>query len=436
MPVLEELGPMLTAVVAAILAIAADIIIKAIGDSIGKVGIGPVTFNIGSFFANKASDVINWAISNLDQYFSDIGNWFIGHILVLQQLGGAAVSAIGHAFDYSDHIVQVVVPNAISAAESAAGKHAQSLVDGVERDLTSDYNTLTNTLKGDVKAIDSTISNDVTSLTNLVSKSVTTGVAKAEGYTDDAINTLTGVVKHDLTVAENYTDNSVGALSRTLGQQLSNLTDTVANNLTKAEDYAKAQATTVYQEVEGDLTQTTKTLTAGITTAVGLAQTGIADAAADLSTAEKFTTGAVNTGVSDAEQFASQAAGAAASTAGGALQDAFGGLYTDLTGQALAVNGDLSTVEGLIAGAILTSVGAIAARVAKLEECSVGVCDDSPNNFGSLLKDALGFVEFAGVGAFLAQLISDPTGAANEYGGAVQGFIDLGEKGLHDLLSL
>lgn len=436
MPVLEDLGPTVVALMAALIAISADVLIWAIGQALGSVGIGPVKFNIGNFFANKASAVLNWCIHNADVYFDTLGNWFIGHILAIEQLGGAAVSAIGHAFDSLDHIVTSVVPNAISAAESAAGKHAQSLVNGVEDDLTKDFNTLTDTLKGDVKTIDSTIKADVTNLTNLVSKSVTAGVATAEGYTDTIHDTINRFVNKSVGDAESIAAGATADLARAVGGQLSTLEDTVAKNLTAAESFATAAANTVYREVEGDLSSTAKTLQQGISTATGLANTAISTAATDLTKAETFTTTKVGQAVTDTEQFASNAAGAAASTAEQALEGALGGIYTDLTGKALAVNGDLSTAEGLIAGAILTAVGSVAARVAKIEECYVGNCDSAPFNFTKLLNDALGLAEFAGVGVFLAGLINNPGGAEQEYAGAIADLFSGGQSALDALLSI
>lgn len=436
MPVLVALGPWVISLVAALLAIAADLIIRAIGNAIGKVGIGPVTWDVGNFFASKAEAVVNWAVSNLDQYFDDAANWFIGHILVLQQLGGAAVSAITHLGDQVAHIVTGVVPNAISAAESSAGAHAQSLVNGVENDLKADFNSLTDTLKGDVKTINSTISGDVTNLKNLLTKSVAAGVSTAEGYTDTIHNTINGYIDKSVSDAEGIAAGATAALAKTIGSQLSNLTDTVAKNLTDAETYARAQANSIYQEVEGDLTSTAKTLQTGITAAQQEAISAITVAGQDLTTAEQVAATDAGNAVSSAESFAATAAGAAATTAEQALSGALGGIYTDLTGQALAVNGDLSTVEGLIAGAILTSVGAVAARVAKLEECSVGVCDDSPNNFGSLLNAALGLAEFAGAGLFLAKLISDPAGSEAAYSDVIYGLLNRGQQTFDALLTL
>jgi hypothetical protein len=436
MPALVALGPLILALVALALAIAADLMIRAIGNAIGKVGIGPVTWDVGSFFVGKAEAVLSWAIKNLDQYFSDAGNWFVGHIEVLQQFAGGVVQAIGHIGDQIAHIVTSVVPNAISAAESSAGAHAQALVNGVEDDLKADFNSLTDTLKGDVKTINSTISGDVTSLKNLLTKSVAAGVSAAEGYTDTIHNTINGYIDKSVSDAEGIAAGATAALAKTIGSQLSNLTDTVAKNLTDAETYAKAQATNVYQEVEGDLTSTAKTLQTGINAAQNEAISAITVAGQDLTTAEQVAATDAGNAVSSAESFATQAAGAAATTAEQALSGALGGIYTDLTGQALAVNGDLSTVEGLIAGAILTSVGAVAARVAKLEECSVGVCDDSPNNFGSLLNAALGLAEFAGVGVFLAKLISDPAGAEAQYSDLIGGLFSSGQSAFDALLSL
>lgn len=436
MPVLDDLGPVVVALMAALIAISADVLIWAIGQAIGKVGIGPVKFDIGNFFASKASAVLDWCIHNADVYFDTLANWFIGHILTIEQLGGAAVSAIVHLGDQIAHIVTSVVPNAISAAESAAGAHAQSLVNGVERDLTGDFNTLTDTLKGDVKSIDSAIKTDVTNLTNLVSKSVTAGVAAAESYTDTVHDAITKFINKSVSDAETIAAGATADLARAVGGQLSTLEDTVAKNLTAAEGFATAAANTIYREVEGDLSSTAKTLQQGITAASTEAQTAITTAGQDLTKAEDFTTTKVGQAVTTTEQFASNAAGAAASTAEQALEGALGGIYTDLTGKALAVNGDLSTVEGLIAGAILTAVGSVAARVAKIEECYVGNCDDAPFNFSSLLKAALGFAEFAGVGAFLAQLVDNPAGAEQAYAGLVGGAFNAGQVGLEDLLRL
>jgi len=358
------------------------------------------------------------------------------HALVFDQAFGAAVQAVSHLGDQIAHIVNTSIPNAISAAEANAGATTARAIQGVESAISKAAGDTVGALSGvdaqiyqDIGKIENTIASN---LKAAVGAAVTTTEHYADGLYTDAKNYADTQVK----TAEGLATAAVDALGRTLGQQLSNLTQTVADNLTAAENFAKAQANTVYNEVEGDLSTTAKALSTEASAAESLAQTAINTAASDLTTAENYAASQASAAASAGRGAAAAAGAAAASTAEQALEGALGGIYTDLTGKALAVNGDLTTAEGLIAGAILTAIGSVAARVSKLEECSVGVCSDSPNNFGNLLQDALGLATFAGLGGFLAYAIQHPAAAENQYADAIGALFSTGENAFQDILNL
>lgn len=436
MPALVGLAPLVVALMAALLAIAADLIIRAIASQLPKINLVVATIKLGDIFANIATSVVNWCIGNLDKYFDDIANWFVGHALVFDQALGAVVQAVSHLGDQIAHIVTHVIPNAIKAAESAAGAVTAKAISDVELAISKAAKDTGQALTGvdaqiykDVSAIEGGIANDIKAAAGAA-------VHTAESYTDGAITTVTHYIDHEIGDAEAIAAAATTALAKTLGGQLSALANTVAQNLDTAEQYAKAQASSVYNQVESDLAGAEATLGAGITAAQKAASAAAQAAASDLTTAEQFATSQVASGVATAEQFASTAAAGAATDAEQALEGAFGGLYQDLTGQSLANEGDLSATLGLVAGAILTAVGSVAARVAAIEECYVGVCSTNPNNFTNLLQDALGLISGVSVFAFLAELVQDPAGAEAKYADVIGGTFTAGQSLFDSLLSL
>jgi hypothetical protein len=210
----------------------------------------------------------------------------------------------------------------------------------------------------------------------------------------------------------------------------------VKDNLVTAEQYAVAQANGAITTAEGFTTTIGKTLTTDINAVAFQASQALTGAEATLggeittaeqtaATATKALTTTVTTDI-----------GAVTGDIGTEIGQALGGVYDDITGAAQAVSGDLSSIEGLLAGAITASIAGVLARVVALEKCSVSACEGGNNNFGDLLKAALGFAEFAGVGAFLAQLIDNPAGAEAQYAGLIQGAWNDGQHGLDALLSL
>jgi hypothetical protein len=412
--VLVELGPFILALLAAVCAIAADFLIKAIGNAIGKVGIGPVTWNIGAFFVGKADAIVSWALDNGKQYFQDLANWVTGHEYLFRTFAGAVVAAVNHLGDQIAHIVNTSIPNAISAAEAAAGKHAQELVNGVEKDLTADYNKLTSALAGDVKTIDGVISKDVTDLTNLVSKSVSAGVSTAEKYADNEIGDLRNYVDDQIGKAEGIAAAALASAVKTIGSQIANAASTAHSELVNAES-----------TLEADISAAAKT------------------AAANLSTAEQAIGGEISTVASQAAQEVAGAeaqAQAEVTSLGSSLASTIsadvGTLTGDITGTAQALEGDLSSLQTVLEAAISGAIAGVLTRVAKLEECSVGVCDDSPNNFSSLLQDALGIADFAAFAVFVAGAINSPGQAADEFETAAKGLYSDADSLLDSLLSL
>lgn len=502
MPLLIGLEPLIQSLMVALLALAADLVMRAIGNGIGSVGIGPVNWNIGKFFTDKADAVVNWVLGSLWPMFKNLGDWFLGHSIVFMDLAGAVVSAVQHLGDQVDHIVTVSIPNGIRAAEAAAGAHAQGLINTAEdkiadayraaaggfdeasrwawehadhaadnignnilgavshgvdsainytdgristldRELTqaiADARTavegeLTDVKKALTKTIGdlaNTVAGDYQSALSIAQGDATTALTTAKGLITQARTDLTNIAAADANTVQDHLNSAVDTINATVDK----LTGTVSSDFTAAENFATSQVAQGLQDVTDVLTGTAATVGGAIeAAAAGVANTvagQVAGVANQAAAAEAGLQTQIGQAVAGAQQDANNALDAAEAAVGGAL----GKIYTDVTGQALAYNGDLSSIAGTLGIALAGALAGVTARVAKLEQCSVGVCDDSPNNFSNLLQAALGVADMAAVFTFLSQLVSDPAGAEQQYAGLIQGLYTQGHDLFDQLLNL
>lgn len=455
---LAGLAECAAAAVALLFAIAAYVLLQAIGRALPHISVGPVSFNPGGWFISLGEDVAHWIVTLArDQwaFMRDLFNitaWLFDHAF------NATADAISHAFDYADHIVTSTIPGAIGdlrrdvqgyiAAAIGAAAHAIStgaddigravahvvaggvteaehyadhaisaLHDAVRHEIADAVSTV----EGDIHDLKVQLTRSISDLSDTVAADYHSALAAAQADATAALNTARGLIQDAKTEAENIAAADLAKVQgllqsaiNTTNATVDKLTGTVAADFTQAEQYAQAQVAAGVKTVTDELDSTAKALSSSIATAAAAAQAGIA--------------GAVQAAQADAN--------AALGKAEGVIEGALGGIYTDLTGKAIALNGDLSAIEGLLAGAITGAIAGVVARVAHLEKCSVGVCEDSPNNFGNLLHDALGLASMAGVGVFLAELIHDPKAAEQKYADVVGGLFNTGQSALDTLLSL
>lgn len=431
-----DLAAIMTAILATILGCAAVVLVKALAACIPNVDVGPVHIHPGTWFSGIANDVERWITNQVSAAWGDLGDLFHLTAKVISDTVGAVVSAVTLHAEQIAHIVTTVVPNAINAVEAEAGKELNAARKAIEGDITTAKTDLTNLIKGDVNSVVKTITAEGYGIAGDIKDAVTSGVTKAEGYADGLKVTIEGDITQARKDAEGYADSAVGTLAKTIGTQLGNLTKTVADNLTTAEQYAVAKANGAISTAEDFTTTIGKTLTTDINAVASDASkaltTAVSGVEGDITAAKTAVEGQVTSLAGTVTTDITTVTGDITTDIGKAL----GGVYDDILNGAGAYTGDLSGIVGLIAGAITVPLAAVAARVAKLEECSVGVCEGSPNNFSSLLKDALGFVEFAGVGGFLAEVINNPATAEQKYADVIGGAFNGGQKALQDLLSL
>lgn len=480
MPVaLGGLAGVAVALLAALLAISVWVLMRAIGNSIGNIRIGPFVAHVGSWFAGIGNSVANWIVDQVRDSWSELTNWFLGHAYLITQLSREVVNVTRHLGDQIAHIVNVVIPDAVNSAGNYADRQITTAISEVHAEVRNAHDAISQALS----AADRSIYEAVARVRSTVAgdlKSIASHVADvAQNYTDGAVHDLRKWTEHGISDAESTAAKATSDLAKKIGGEISDLSDTVARNLRTAESYALAQATRVegiaakeFKDAEdyarqqaadalaeaekgiaaareyaaGQAADALKTatdeistakdaLSKGIAAADTLAQTAINNAAADLTAAEQYAAGQASSAESAAVTAGTAAASQALGTAVGTLQDALGGVYTDLTGKAIAAGGDLSTIEGLLAGAITGAVAAVATRVTSLERCAVTTCD-GPNQLSGLLQGLLGLAEFAGVGAFLAELIDNPEKAVGEYAGAIEGTYSAGQSALQALLSI
>ena len=458
MPAVAGLAEMFAAAVALLFAIGAWVLLKAIGSGLPNFSVLGVGINIGHWFENLANHVANWIVNTARGQWAFMRDMFNVTAWLFDHAFNATANAISHAFDYADHIVTVVIPHAVAGGVADARHTAHDLFNTAEADIGSvagrvdtlvtrtvphaittaeDYTDKAisdlhrkvdraiadaiNGVESDLHDVKTTLTRSIGSLADTVAADFVQAKAIAQADATAALNTATDLIGQAKTEIENVAQadaNKVQALLQTaidsLTGTVTNLTGTVAQDLTAAEQYAKQQVADGVQAVTNQLASTAASLQASISAAAAAATAGIQHA------------------VETAQQDATAALG----TAEGAVAGALGDIYTDLTGKALAYNGDLASIAGSLGLALAGSIAGVVARVATLEKCSVGVCETSPNNFGKLLKDALGIAEFAGVGGFLTELIDNPKAAEQKYADVIAGTVTTGQHAFDALLSL
>lgn len=412
--VLVDLGAFAVAGLCLLAAVALTYIIKAMASALPNLSILGVGLNLAKIFRDAGDDIVSWIVDNTKQFWHDIEGWVLGHAYLLDSAFGAVVQAIVTHAGFIAHIVTEVVPNAIRATESYVGRELVSLRNTVEGDIRSATTKVEHILDGDVRALYSTISTDVSTLEGDITRAVTKGVATAEHYADDAIGALRAYVDRSVADAETLASRALADARTQIGVAIAGVAATAAHDLAGAENSLEAEINAAARTAAQDLAGAERTIGTEITGAEAQAKTALQQAV-----------GALTGEITGAERELE-----------GQIGQAVGTLTGDITGQAQAFTGDLSHLQTVLQAAIAASMAGVIARVAKLEECSVGVCSDSPNNFGSLLKDALGLADLAGVGVFLAEVIDHPATAETAYKDTIEGLYSTGRSAFDTLLSL
>lgn len=234
----------------------------------------------------------------------------------------------------------------------------------------------------------------------------------AIGHLGDQIAHIVNTVIPDaIRAVERDLGGAVNSLERTIARDATRAADDLAHDISKV-------ARSIYTSERGIVSELDHAIKSAVSTGVDEAVSEADRAIADL---RSYVDAKVSEAVGHVE---------------GDITHAIDGVYDDLARVASGEVADARSIAAVVAAVAALPIAGILARVAKLERCSVGVCEDSPNNFSNLLNDALGLASFIGVGAFLAQVINDPAAAEQAYAGAIQGVYTAGQSALDDLLSL
>lgn len=412
--VLVDLGAFAVAGLCLLAAIALTYIIKAIASALPNLSILGVGLDLAKIFRDAGDSIVNWVVDNTKQFWHDLESWVAAHAYLLDTFAGAVVQAVSHLGDQIAHITTEVVPNAIRAAEAQAGKELNAAINGVETAIADAYHSTANALTGvdrqiyeDVAGIESTIANNLKA-------AVSHAVDTAESYTDTAIGDLRKYVDKSVSDAESIASKALADARTQIGAAIAGVASTAASDLATAENTLEAQISAAARTAASDLATAEKTIGGEITGAEQQASAALNQAVGSL-------TGEISS---------------AESTLQGEIGQAVGTLTGDIASEAQAFAGDLSNLQSVLQAAIAASIAGVVARVAKLEECSVGVCEDSPNNFSNLLQNALGLISLAGVGEFLATAIDHPADATSEFADTIEGLYQTGQDAFHQLLNL
>jgi F0F1-type ATP synthase membrane subunit b/b' len=455
---LAPLAVMMAAALAALMTFGIVTLIHALGRLLPNFSILGVGVKLGQWFDDLAHPLVDLLVQWTNSEWNTVG--WCWHIIasIFSTIFGEAVSAIDHIGGQIAHLFTATIPQAVAHAIGDAHAYGDRIVHAmsvaVEHDLHKAIGVLNRSVADALQAVEHTAARDLHVTEQALSHDITAAKHLVEGEVHDLKVSLgRQIASLERTVAADYHDALRAARSDAAGA-LSTARGLISQAKTEAENVAQADATRVQDLLQqaidttnGTVTRLTGTVATDLTAAERYAQGQVAQGVAGVTAQLQQTasqlgasiaaaSAAATAGVTGAIKTAQQDANTALGSAEQALGEALAGVYGDLVGKAQAFNGDLSGIEGLLAGAITASIAGVAARVATLEECSVGVCPTSRNPFSSLLKDALGLTELAGVGAFLTQVINDPAAAIQQDAGIISGAVSGGEHLLDQLLAL
>lgn len=234
----------------------------------------------------------------------------------------------------------------------------------------------------------------------------------AVGHLGEQIAHIVNTVIPDaIRTAEHDVARAVNSLERTIARDATKAADDLAHDLSKV-------ARSIYTTERGIVSELDHAIKSAVSSGVDEAVSEADRAIADLRTYVDSKVADLTRDVDHAEAVAS-----------GAVAD-----VGQLAGRVDVNSLDLAKLLALVGG---ISVAGVVARVAAIEECYVRTCEpNSPNNLLNLLKGLGLLAEFAGVGTFLEQVISDPAGATDDYADAIGGVYYTGRSALDDLLNL
>ena len=412
--VLPALASLMLGLLSALMSTNIDWLFRQIAKAIGDIDLAIVKIPIGKWFYDAASAALGWCVGSGVAFFGDLQNWIFTHDYLVKNFAFHATEAIHHSFHLLDHVSGTMIPGVKNAAEAytdnqvgAAKVDLKALISTAESDAQTGLADFT-------KLSTVTIPADLKTVASNLSSAVGAGVTKAENYTDSQIATLQAYVDAQVTAAEQLASDAVHALAVVLTQSIGSVAATAQSNLLAAEGLLGQDITAVANTETADVAALKSTITGDISTVTSKEQADIAAA----------------------EAAATQQVSQLGTTLSGTITSDVSQLQDTASANAAAAAGDVSALGTSLTAAIAAAVGTLAVRVSKLEECSVGVCSDSPNNFDSLLQDALGIAEFASVFAFLSSAISNPASAEQSFSDVVQGLYQTGDSLFDSLLSL
>lgn len=361
--------------------------------------------------ADKArKDAEGWASKITKDVRTDVSH---GANRAIRSLDAAARSAYLDAYHASQTVTNSIAGAAASAADTAihwAWEHMEALHKTAEHDIAVAHadalhviSDVEHTLTNHIQALTRTVAADYQSAIRTAAADAAGALSDAKHYTgvvegvltehiqalaaatargiEGAIKTAATDAHEALAAANTALDGAVKAIDGKIGEVINE----VGADLTTAEKYARAQAAEALGEANAAMHTAVNKVAATVTTLEGTVATGIAK---------------------DAELAATDAAGAlkeAVDTVGGALA----GVTSDITKEAAAFGGDLTSTEGMVAGAITGAIAAVATRVASLEKCAVTTCD-GPNQLGGLLEDLWQAGSLVAFGAFVGEAVEHP----------------------------
>jgi len=209
-----------TAAAAIALIIAGILLADMLGSLIGKVSIGPVSFNPGAWFKGIAHSIESWAVNAFDSVIAPVGHWLNGIAYDAYHNLSSVLGVLTHLGDQIAHIVNTSIPDAIAAQFA-------NIMGIVDRDIGT---------------VNVKIDNAVSSLEG----DITTAI-------DHQFANIMGIVDSDIGALHVYVDNAVSGAEADASQALSTVERTLTGDISTAIQSAEAAAAAAEAALSQDI---------------------------------------------------------------------------------------------------------------------------------------------------------------------------------------
>lgn len=219
--------PLAAALIAALLAVGAYILLKAIGSWIASlsvsVSIGPIDIDPASWFLSAVNGVERFIVNLTRGMWVAIAHWVYGHAHLLQVFANDVYNAIRHLGDQIAHLVGAHIPAWITHAIHVAGRAIYHL----EREIGLDASRAATDLQHAIGAADRAIYQHIATADRVIEHGIKSAVSSG---VDQAVREA-AIATHQVDVYAHAVQSNLNSLVSTLPAQIAATADAELQNV-------------------------------------------------------------------------------------------------------------------------------------------------------------------------------------------------------------